>query len=99
MITWIKRLIITATFLALIATNVLTLTHTAFNAAVSGLMGTYLGVRTLSSMMQSKLTSKNAAILKRKAATRRFGTRPSPSGVIGISFPAHGVVPPLAGSH
>ena len=45
-------------------------------------MGTYLGVRTASSMMQSKLASKNASIkkqksttLKRKAATRRFGTR------------------------
>jgi hypothetical protein len=82
MFTWIKRLIITATLLALIATNILTLTSTAFNAALSSLMGTYLGVRTISSMMQSKLASKNATIkkqksntLKRKAATRRFGTR------------------------
>jgi hypothetical protein len=38
MMIWIKRLIITATFLALIATNILTLTHTAFNAALSGLL-------------------------------------------------------------
>ena len=82
MIIWIKRLIITATFLALIATNILTLTHTAFNTALSGLIGTYLGVRTVSGMMQSKLASKNATIknqkattLKRKAATRRFGTK------------------------
>jgi hypothetical protein len=82
MFTWIKRLIIAATLLALIATNILTLTSTAFNAALSSLMGTYLGVRTISSMMQSKLASKNATIkkqksntLKRKAATRRFGTR------------------------
>ena len=82
MFTWIKRLIITATLLALIATNILTLTHTAFNAALSSLMGSYLGVRTVSSMMQSKLASRNATIknqkatsIKRKAATRRFGTR------------------------
>ncbi len=46
MITWTKRLILTLSFLALIATNVLTLTNTAFNAAVSGLMSTALIVQT-----------------------------------------------------
>ncbi len=82
MITWTKRLILTAGFLALITTNILTLTNTAFNAAISGLMGTALGIRTVSSMMQSKIASQDKAIkkhkataLKRKAATRRFGTR------------------------
>lgn len=82
MIIQTKRLLLSLTFLALIATNILTLTHTAFNAAISGLMGTALGVRTVSSMMQTKLASKDAAIKKqkttnldRKAATRRFGTR------------------------
>ena len=50
--------------------------------AVSGLMGTALGIRTVSSMMQTKLTSQDKAIKKqaaiqanRKAATRKFGTR------------------------
>ncbi len=82
MIILIKRLLLTATFLALIATNVLTLTNTAFNAALSGLMGTALGMRTVSSMMQSKIASKDNAIkkhkattLRRKAATRKFGSR------------------------
>jgi hypothetical protein len=82
MITWTKRLIITASFLALITTNILTLTSTEFNAAVSGLMGTALGIRPVSSLMQSKITSQDKAIkkhkattLKRKAATRKFGTR------------------------
>jgi len=82
MMTWTKRLILTATILALIATNVLTLTHTAFNAVLSGLMGTALGIRTVSSMMQTKLASQNKTIkkqaavqAKRKAATRKFGTR------------------------
>jgi hypothetical protein len=63
-------------------TDILTLTHTAFNTALSGLMGTYLGVRTVASAMQTKLVSRNATIkkqkatsIKRKAATRRFGTR------------------------
>ena len=82
MVTWIKRLLLAASFLALLTTNILTLTNTAFNAAVSGLMGTALGVRTVSSMIQSKITAKDKAIKKhkvsainRKAATRKFGRR------------------------
>jgi hypothetical protein len=82
MLTWTKRLLLTASFLALITTNILTLTSTAFNAALSGLMGTALGIRTVSSMMHSKLASQGKALkkhkattLKRKAATRHFGKR------------------------
>ena len=36
MITWTKRLILTSAFLALIATNILTLTHTAFTPLCLG---------------------------------------------------------------
>jgi hypothetical protein len=82
MLTWTKRLLLTASFLALITTNILTLTSTAFNAAVSGLMGTALGIRTVSSMMQTKIASQDKAIkkhkattIKRKAVTRKFGNR------------------------
>ena len=82
MITWTKRVLLTASLLALITTNILAFTSTAFNTAVSGLMGTALGIRTVSSMMQSKISSQNKSIKKqaavqarRKAATRRFGTR------------------------
>ena len=82
MITCKKRLLLTASFLALFTTNRLTLTKTAFNAALSGLMGTVLGVRTVSSMLQSKIASQNITIkrhkatsIKRKPATRKFGTR------------------------
>jgi hypothetical protein len=82
MITWIKRLFLTAGFLALIAANVLTLTHTAFNAALSGLMGTAFGIQTVSDVLRNKVDAKNrtikkhtAASVKRKAATRRFGAR------------------------
>ena len=82
MITWAKRLLISASLLALIATNLLTLTNSAFNAAVSGLMGTALGVRTVTGTLQTKLAKQDRAISKHKAtsrqhkaATRRFGTR------------------------
>ena len=82
MITWTKRLIISTTVLALLTTNILTLSSTAFNAALSGLMGTALGIRTVSSMMQTKLTSQDKAIknqaavqAKGKAAAKKFGTR------------------------
>jgi hypothetical protein len=59
--TWIKRLFLTLSFLALIATNVLTLTSTAFNAALSSMMSTAFGVQTV--------------YTKHKAATKRFGKR------------------------
>jgi hypothetical protein len=59
--TWAKRLFLTLAFLALIATNVLTLTHSAFNAALSGVMSTAFGVETV--------------YTKHKAATRQFGKR------------------------
>jgi len=72
MFIWIKRLVITVSFLALIATNILTLTSAAFNASVSGLMSTVLGVQTVA----DTLTRKNkAAAVKRKATVRRFGSR------------------------
>jgi len=82
MLTWTKRLLLNASFLALLTTNILTLTSTAFNAAVSGLMGTALGIRTVSSALQSKIASQSKAIKRqagvqanRKAATRKYGTR------------------------
>lgn len=80
--TCIRRLTWALAFLALIATNILTLTSAAFNVAVSGVMATALGIRTVSSALQTKIASQNKTIkqhkvtnLKRKAATRRFGTR------------------------
>jgi hypothetical protein len=82
MITWTKRLFLTLSFLAMITTNVLTLTSTAFNAALSGLMSTALGAHTVADLMNEKLKAKDATIkkhqssaIKRKAATKRFGTR------------------------
>ena len=74
MITWTKRLILTLSFLALIATNILALTNMAFNAAVSGLMGTAFGIQTVSDVLRSKADVK-ARTAKRKVAVRRFGAR------------------------
>lgn len=81
-IIWAKRLLLTLSFLALIVTNVLTLTNSAFNAALSGLMSTKLGVQTVSDTLRGKLDANKKTIkkqtiahTKRKAATRRFGTR------------------------
>lgn len=77
-----KRLLLTIGFLTLVTTNVLTLTNAAFNTAVSGLLGTALGIRTVSSALHTKMASqnkvikqRNATALKHKVATRKFGTR------------------------
>ena len=74
-LTWTKRLILTVSFLALIATNILTLTHTAFNAAVSGLMGTAFDIQTVSDVLRGKVDARNKTIKNRKLATRKFETK------------------------
>ncbi|MEZ5570929.1 MAG: hypothetical protein R3E64_02810 [Halioglobus sp.] len=82
MITWTKRALLTLAFLGLIATNILTVTHAAFNAAVSGILGTALGVKTVSGLLQHRLAvqdkvieAQKSKVLKQKAATKRFGKR------------------------
>ena len=79
---WIRRLLITAGFMALIATNLLTLTSTTFNAAISGLMSTAFGVQTVSEVLRSKVDSQKKTINRQKTvadsrrkAAKRFGTR------------------------
>ena len=78
----VKNLVLCFMFLGLIGTNVLTLTSTAFNTAISGLLATSLGVKTVSSLLQSKIASQDLALKKHKAqltskkqAARRFGSR------------------------
>ena len=68
--------------MALVVTNVLTLTSTAFNAALSGAMSTALGVRTVADVMSQRLAAKDTAIkraqatkTKRKVATKKFGAQ------------------------
>ncbi len=82
MMKWFRRLLLAGTFFGLLATNILTLTSTAFNAAISGLMTTALGVQTVAGAMHNKLEARDRKIHQQKAAarqsklaTRQFGTR------------------------
>jgi hypothetical protein len=59
---WTKRLFLTLAFLALIATNVLTLTSSAVNAALSGLLSAKLGVQTVSETLRGKLDASKRTI-------------------------------------
>ena len=66
--------------LTLLASNLLTLTSAAYNAALSGALTTALGVRTVTGALDAKLQSRDAALarqqattLQRRAAARRFG--------------------------
>ena len=76
------RLLLALCFTGLIATNLLTLTSAAFNTALSGIVGTTLGIKTVSSALQSRIAAQNtlikkqrSQIIQRRAATKRFGTR------------------------
>jgi hypothetical protein len=73
MITWTKRLLLTCTILGQLATNVLTLTSSVLNAAISGFMSTAMGVATVTKVLQSKIAKKDWAIKRRKAVTRKLG--------------------------
>ena len=75
MITWTKRLLLTFTILGLLATNVLTLTSAALNAALSGFISTALGVATVTEALQPKIARQRTAAKTRKVAARKFGTR------------------------
>ena len=52
----------------LLAINVLTLTHTAFNATLSGLLTTSLGVQTVSNVLRNNVASQRRAIQDQKLA-------------------------------
>jgi hypothetical protein len=71
LLTWLKRLLIALLFLALLAINFLTLTHSAFNATLSGLLATALGVQTVSSVLRNKVASHRKAIRAQKMAINK----------------------------
>jgi hypothetical protein len=75
MINWTKRLLLTCTILGLLATNVLTLISTAFNADLSGFMSTALGVATVTEALNTKIAKQDQVIKKRKAVASKFGNR------------------------
>lgn len=76
----LRRLLMTTTLLALLASNVLTLTSSAFNAALSGVLATSLGVRTVTEVLNQRLRNSQAQLVRSRAvqgqqkmAARRFG--------------------------
>lgn len=72
MLAWTRRIILTLTILGLLTTNLLTLTSTAFNAAVSGAMSTMLGIQTVADVMSQRAKATTAS---RRAAAKNFGTK------------------------
>jgi hypothetical protein len=78
----VRRLAASGVIVCLLAGNVLTLTSTAFNAALSGLLATTLGVRTVSAVLQERLDARDRTLrrqaddlARQRAAARRFGAR------------------------
>jgi hypothetical protein len=70
-LTRLKRLLIALLFLALLAINFLTLTHTAFNATLSGILATALGVQTVSNVLRSKMATHRKALQAQSAAINK----------------------------
>ena len=68
---WLKRLLIALLFLALLAINFLTLTHSAFNATLSGILATALGVQTVSNVLRNKVATHRKAIRAQKMAINK----------------------------
>jgi anti-sigma factor RsiW len=68
MIRWLRRLITLAIILALLASNILTLTSAAFNGLLSGIVAGATGIKTLSHLNAQRLDSQRNAV-------KRMGTR------------------------
>lgn len=82
LLTWLRRCITPLAFVALLASNILTLTSAAFNASLSGVMSTAFGISTVADVFNNRLASKNTRIASQKAAIKtqrkaaqRFGRR------------------------
>jgi hypothetical protein len=82
MIKWLRRLFLTAVILTLLITNVLSLTSTAVNAALTGLVATALGISTVTGMLHKKIASHRAAntrlqskVALHKTSVRNMGQR------------------------
>lgn len=72
MFRWFRRFILFIMFLALVTTNVLTVTSTAFNAALTGIVAAAIGVSTVTSKLHAKVASQKISVrnLGRRLATR-----------------------------
>ena len=68
MVRWIKRLVISAIVIALLISNALTLTSSAFNALLSGSAAGVFGLKTL-------YQQNREALDRHRAAVKRMGSR------------------------
>lgn len=77
MFTWFRRFILLLMFLILVFTNVLSITSTAVNATLTGLVATALGISTATGLLHKKIASQNAANtkLKSKVALQKSSVR------------------------
>ncbi|MFT6772132.1 MAG: hypothetical protein ACJARU_002353, partial [Congregibacter sp.] len=80
MLRLIRHTAVLLTMLTLLGSNILLLTSSAFNAAISSALATTLGVRTASSALSAKLAGSERQTralktkhLKANTAVRRFG--------------------------
>lgn len=62
MFTWFRRFILLIMFLGLLATNVLTLTSTAFNAALTGLVATTVGIKSVTSKLHAQVAYQKSSV-------------------------------------
>lgn len=74
MFRWIYRFILVCAFLALLTTNVLTLTSTAVNGILSTALATTMGIQTVSTRLQSRLNQQRATTTNLQNTLRRHKT-------------------------
>lgn len=62
MIKWLRRLFLSALILTLLITNALTLTNIAFNAALTGIVATAIGLKTVTSKLHAQVASQKTSV-------------------------------------
>ena len=74
---WLRRIAIALLILGLVITNVLTLTSTAFNAAMTGLVATAIGVKTATGMLHRQIAAHKtkSLMLEKKIGTQRLAVK------------------------
>lgn len=62
MLKWLRRIFLTFVLLTLLITNLLTVTSTSFNMALTGLVATAIGVKTVTSKLHAKVASQKISV-------------------------------------
>tara|TARA_R110002073_G_scaffold260089_5_gene423059 strand:+ start:90 stop:545 length:456 start_codon:yes stop_codon:yes gene_type:complete len=98
---WLRRLFLSAVLLTLLITNVLTLTSTAFNAALTGLVATAVGITTVTSKLHAQVASQKSSVRnmgrKLTARTKRIAAY-SVAGIPASALPFAGMAILVAGT-